>query len=77
MPIYEYKCADCNHRFEYLVMGGQGPENCPECQKTKVQKQMSACGFLSKSSGGETVSTSAGSSSCTGCAASSCAGCGH
>jgi len=77
MPIYEYQCANCNHRFEYLVMGGHGPENCPECQGTNVNKQMSACGFLSKSSSGETVSASAGSSSCSGCAASSCAGCSH
>jgi hypothetical protein len=38
---------------------------------------MSACGFMSKGTGGETVRTSAASSSCTGCSSSSCAGCGH
>jgi len=77
MPIYEYQCVDCNNRFEYLVMGGRGPEACPGCQGKKIKKQMSACGFLSKNGRGETVSASAGASACSGCAATSCAGCGH
>jgi hypothetical protein len=38
---------------------------------------LSTCGFVSKGSGGQTVSTSASASSCSGCTASSCAGCGH
>jgi hypothetical protein len=36
---------------------------------------MSACGFLSKGSDGQTISSS--SSSCGGCKAPSCAGCGQ
>ena len=77
MPIYEYHCKECGHNFEYLVMGGSEPDQCPSCNDTKVCRLMSACGFISKGSGGETVSTSAGASSCGGCTASSCAGCGH
>jgi hypothetical protein len=37
---------------------------------------MSACGFVSKGSKGETVSRAAGSS-CGGCTAGSCSGCHH
>ena len=76
MPIYEYHCKNCDQDFEYLVFGSEKPD-CPSCKSKKVSKLMSACGFISKGSGGETVSSSAGASSCSGCAASSCAGCGH
>ena len=77
MPIYEYHCKACGQNFEHLVLGGSEPSHCPHCDDTRVCRMMSACGFVSKGSGGETVSKSASSSSCTGCTASSCAGCGH
>jgi hypothetical protein len=38
---------------------------------------MSACGFVSKGSGGQTVKQAAGASACGGCHAGSCAGCKH
>ena len=75
MPIYEYHCEKCNKDFECLVFGSEQPD-CPACNSTEVCRLMSACGFISKGSGGQTVSKSAGSS-CTGCKASSCSGCGH
>lgn len=74
MPIYEYQCKACGHEFEYLTFGKDNP-CCPACQGKKVCRLMSACGFVSKGAGGQTVSSS--SSSCGGCKASSCAGCGH
>jgi len=76
MPIYEYRCQTCNREFEYLVIGKADPE-CPDCSSTKVCRLMSACGFLSKGSGGETVKTAAADSGCSGCAATSCSSCGH
>jgi len=66
MPIYEYHCEKCDQNFECLIIGSD----------KKVTKLMSACGFVSKGGGGETVSASAGSS-CSGCSAGSCAGCSH
>jgi putative FmdB family regulatory protein len=77
MPIYEYHCDGGGHDFEYLVLGGSEPDHCPACSGEKVCRHMSTCGFVSKGSGGQTVSTSAATSSCSGCSASSCAGCGH
>lgn len=74
MPIYEYHCNECGKDFEYLVIGKPRP-TCTSCESRKVKKLISSCGFVSKGSGGETVSQSAGASSCGGCAASSCAGC--
>lgn len=76
MPIYEYHCDNCNQDFECLVFGNEKP-GCPGCDSKKVNKLLSPCGFISKGSGGETVSRSAGTSSCSGCAATSCAGCSH
>jgi putative FmdB family regulatory protein len=75
MPIYEYHCKKCDGDFEYLVLGSEEPKVCPSCGGTKVIRLLSACGFKTKGSGGETVSSSAGSS-CGSCSASSCAGCG-
>lgn len=74
MPIFEYHCNGCGVDFERLVFGGETP-TCPNCDSPEVNKLMSACGFLSKGSGGQTVSSS--SSSCGGCKATSCAGCGQ
>ena len=76
MPIYEYHCNDCGKNFELLVFGKEKPI-CPSCKTKKVVRLLSACGFMSKGSGGETVKTSAADSSCTGCTATSCSTCGH
>ena len=75
MPIYEYHCEKCDKDFECLVFGDEKPD-CPTCQSTDVCRLMSTCGFISKGSGGQTVSKSAGSA-CSGCAASSCTSCGQ
>ncbi|MBC2714710.1 MAG: zinc ribbon domain-containing protein [Desulfobacteraceae bacterium] len=75
MPIYEYNCEKCDKKFEILIMGNDKPE-CPCCGTVKVKRLMSSCGFVSKGSGGETVSSSAGASSCTGCTSTNCSSCG-
>ena len=45
MPIYEYKCNNCCHCFEKLVLSSNDPPPwCPECTCVDVEKQMSvAC----------------------------------
>ncbi|RJP84089.1 MAG: zinc ribbon domain-containing protein [Desulfobacteraceae bacterium] len=75
MPIYEYICQKCDKKFEALIMGRDVPR-CPDCSASSVKRLMSACGFVSKGGGGETVSHSAGSSSCAGCSSSNCSSCG-
>ncbi|MCF8025424.1 MAG: zinc ribbon domain-containing protein [Desulfobacteraceae bacterium] len=74
MPIYEYYCKACDKKFETLVRGNEVPV-CPQCETEDVKKLLSACGFVSKGAGGETVSASAGSS-CGSCASASCSSCG-
>lgn len=77
MPIYEYKCNQCEKEFETLVMGGRAPE-CPECDSQDLSRLMSACGFISKgvASNGETTIKSSASSACGSCASTDCGSCG-
>ena len=51
MPIYEYRCRDCGHRFEILQRLGQGAEDleCPRCTARQLEKQYST--FASGSGG--------------------------
>jgi putative FmdB family regulatory protein len=76
MPIYEYHCEDCGKDFECLVFGDETPE-CTGCKSSEVRKLMSACGFVSKGSAGETTGSSAAAPSCSGCSSTNCASCGQ
>lgn len=40
MPLYEYACQECEHKFETLVLGNEEVE-CPECHGTQLAKQLS------------------------------------
>lgn len=52
MPLYEYRCNTCGHRFEVLRRVGQDATGlaCPECGRTEVQKEYST--FAGTVSGG-------------------------
>jgi putative FmdB family regulatory protein len=45
VPIYEFVCESCGHRFEELVGSHVGRETadvcCPECDSAKVERQVS------------------------------------
>jgi len=76
MPIYEYHCENCGEDFEYLVFGKEKPD-CISCNSRKINRRVSACGFISRGRGGETTRTAAGNSSCSGCSSTGCSTCGH
>ena len=48
MPIFEYACLDCDHKFETLVRGEATPE-CPSCHGARLQKQLSVFAVSSAS----------------------------
>ena len=54
MPLYEYTCSDCGHRFEVLQRIGENADGleCPECGAERVEKEFST--FASSSSGSST-----------------------
>jgi len=71
MPIYEFACGKCGHRFESLVrMGGEKGVGCPACGAPEVRKLVSAFGI-----GGGASRIKASSSSCGTCSTHSCGTC--
>ena len=52
MPIYEYKCDACGHRFERIQKFSDPPvEICPNCGKPDVRKLLSSPAIQFKGSG--------------------------
>ncbi len=62
MPIFEYVCRECNHRFEQLIQGS-AEATCPRCNATKPEKQFSAFGVGATSK----WSTTGGGGACGSC----------
>jgi putative FmdB family regulatory protein len=52
MPVYEYECGKCGHRFEEWQKISDKPiQTCPKCKAKKVQKLISATSFQLKGGG--------------------------
>ncbi len=52
MPIYEYECQACGHRFEeWQKMSDEPVKVCPKCKKRKVEKLISQTSFQLKGGG--------------------------
>jgi len=50
MPIYEYACQNCGHRFEELIRGDEQPA-CPSCGASRLERQFSAAAAHATGSG--------------------------
>lgn len=46
MPLYEFECQACQHRFEELVKLGEVPP-CPRCKDAAPQRLFSASAGVS------------------------------
>ena len=52
MPIYEYECQACGHRFEeWQKMSDEPVKVCPKCKRRKVEKLISHTSFQLKGGG--------------------------
>ena len=52
MPLYEYLCDACGHRFEKIRKFSDPPiEECPNCGKREVHKLVSSPAIQFKGSG--------------------------
>lgn len=58
MPLYEYQCPDCDHRFELLVRnataadgteGDSAKATCPKCGSAQASKRFSTFAAVSAS----------------------------
>jgi putative FmdB family regulatory protein len=41
MPIYDYRCLDCDEKFEALVLKNTPAPTCPACQGAKLEQLIS------------------------------------
>jgi putative FmdB family regulatory protein len=57
MPLFEFTCRRCSHRFETLVMGSRAPV-CPACSSPDLEKLFSTFGTRSSAGGGSAPSGS-------------------
>jgi putative FmdB family regulatory protein len=65
VPIYEFECKNCGHKFEIIMRASASKENvtCPKCQAKNPDRLMSAFSAGSGSnSGGFSAASSCGSS---------------
>ena len=52
MPLYEYECTACGHRFERIQKFSDAPaDTCPKCGKKSVQKLLSSPAIQFKGTG--------------------------
>lgn len=52
MPLYEYLCGSCGHRFEKIVLFSDPPLTvCPQCGKEPIEQLLSAPAVQFKGSG--------------------------
>jgi len=63
MPIFEYNCGHCNHRFETIVLSARENVSCPKCDSKAVERQLSV--FSSPKSGKDAATPSGGGCGCT------------
>ncbi len=42
MPLFEFKCSDCNKSCELLIMGSSDQPKCPYCGSLGMAKIISA-----------------------------------
>ena len=51
MPVYEYLCLECEHRFERVQRATERPvSRCPRC-RGRVRKVLHAAGIIFRGSG--------------------------
>lgn len=52
MPLYEFQCKACQHRFEKIQkFSDPMPDECPECGEDAVEQLLSAPAVQFKGSG--------------------------
>ena len=65
MPIKEYQCSECGHRFDVLQRLGEDGSGvtCPKCGASKPEKMLSAFASGGGTSSGSYTPSSAGNCS--------------
>ncbi len=75
MPIYEYRCADCERSFEAFVRPGRDDAECRSCHGSKLVRELSvfaACGGSNGDASAAAAIASNGRPSGGGCCGGAC-----
>jgi len=64
MPIYEYRCKQCEQEFEKYVPGASTAVACPGCSSEQVMRKLSVFGL--KTAGAFQPSAMSGGGCCGG-----------
>ncbi len=53
MPLYKYRCSECENTFKVLQKNGKKDElpECPECGSSEVERMISSVGIRFKGKG--------------------------
>ncbi len=67
MPIFEFKCMDCDEVFEVLTVNSDEEVvmECKKCQSQNIERILSSTNFAMGSGGGEAPSPSAQTRNCS------------
>jgi len=65
VPIFEYRCDHCGHRFEAIVLNGRPPDECPQCERPDLRKEIST--FAAHVSGSGSFPSAAAPAACGSC----------
>ncbi|PYN87240.1 MAG: hypothetical protein DMD87_15255 [Candidatus Rokuibacteriota bacterium] len=71
MPIYEYRCKQCEAEFEKYIPAAAAAVACPTCASEQVMRKLSVFGL--KTVGALSSDTSSGMSGGGGCCGGGCA----
>lgn len=77
MPIYEYRCAECQSTFEMLrpMSKADSSAACTHCGSKHTSRAISLFSAISRGGNGETRAVSGAGGGCGSCAGTHCATC--
>lgn len=74
MPIFEFKCLDCEKSFEKIQTKRDPNPACPECSSSRTEKKISMFGFTGGEGAKSSVNTGGGHN-CGSCSSHNCGSC--
>ncbi len=79
MPLYEYRCGDCDTTFVRLrpMSKSDAPADCSNCSSPNTSRAISLFSAISRSGNGESHMVSGTSAGCASCGGTKCATCSH
>jgi putative FmdB family regulatory protein len=66
MPIYEFRCDDCERSFETFVMPGRADAECPGCGGNRLTRELSVFAARAGDTPGGGVAPRSGGGCCGG-----------